>query len=111
MLQKRQFTSASGPCLKYNKRDSIDTSFDLSAWSIVVRPCDLKAFSLVNKTSVGICRRDCVKVNIFSGPKYGRVERRKMDATAKSIVRARFTEDGVGCIGLPAMVGAARTDL
>ena len=83
---------------------------DRSTSSEGVRPVGRKAKRRVKRTSVGICRRDEVRLNMFSGENRGSVLTRKAVAVMKSIIRAREILGGTGRIGTPWMVGAARTE-
>lgn len=65
----------------------------------------------VNKTSTGICTRDCVLLNKFSGEKTGSVAMNATRETAKRIARARDTAGGIGRIGRPGLDELARNCL
>jgi hypothetical protein len=83
---------------------------DRSISSEEVNPVGRKAERRVNRTSVGICRRDDVRLNIFSGENKGSVLMREAIEVMKSIVRARVTLGGTGRMGTPWIAGAARTE-
>lgn len=53
----------------------------------------------VKRTSLGVCKRDEVRVNMFSGEKKGRVEMRAKRAEIKRMFRPRNEEVGVDRIG------------
>lgn len=100
MLQKRQLIKGSGPWARYRSRASREENLDLSVWSAAVRvSCSLRWERRTKRTSLGICRRDSVRRNMFSGRKGGRVERREMTAEMKRIFRARLIRGGVARIG------------
>lgn len=101
---------ASGPNWKYSNLDSSELIFDRKISSEGVRPVGRKAESRVKRTSVGICRREDVRENMFSGEKKGSVFMRKAEAVMKRIIRARETLGGTGRMGMPWMAGAARTE-
>ena len=101
---------APGPNWKYSSLDSRELIFDRRISSEGVRPMGRKAERRVKRTSVGIWRREDVRLNMFSGEKKGRVLMRKAEAVMKRIMRARETLGGTGRIGTPWMAGAARTE-
>ena len=65
-----------------------------------VRPWGRRVEMRVKRTSVGICRRDWVRVKMLDGEKRGRVERRKARVVMKRIRRARETAGGMARIGM-----------
>jgi len=64
----------------------------------------------VKRTSVGICRREEVSENMFSGAKKGIVLIRNAEAVMKRMIRARETWGGTGRMEMPCIVGAARAE-
>ena len=64
----------------------------------------------MKRTSVGIWRRETVTENMFSGEKAGRVFTRNDSEVTKRIKRARCTAGGIGRMGMPWILGAARTE-
>ena len=100
----------SGPNWKYSNLDSNEVIFERRVSSEGVRPVGRRAESRVKSTSVGICRREEVKENMFSGEKMGSVVIRKPTAVRRRIMRARETLGGTGRMGMPWMVGAARAE-
>lgn len=60
----------------------------------------------MNKTSEGICRRDCVTAKTFSGEITGRVRTRRKAATAIKRRIQRNTALGTGCTLRPWILGA-----
>jgi len=53
----------------------------------------------VKRTSLGVCRREEVRVRIFSGEKGGRVESRYIRAERKRRFRERRIGGGMGVMG------------
>ena len=100
----------SGPNWKYSNLDSREFILDRSISSEAVRPAGRSAERRVKRTSVGICRRDEVRLNMFSAENRGRVLTRKAVAVMKSIMRAREIFGGMGRMGTPWIAGAARTE-
>ena len=86
----------------------METSLARRDSSLGVRPDGRSAARRVKRTSVDIWRRDWVRVKMFSGVNWGRVLRRKKSEVMKRIVRARETGAGMGRMGMPWIVGAAR---
>lgn len=50
----------------------------------------------VKRTSLGVCSRDEVRVNMFSGEKKGKVKTKAMTAEIKRILRPLNAADGTG---------------
>jgi len=69
------------------------------------------AANRVNMTSVGVWRRDCVTLNMFSAAKKGRERRKNARVVRISTMSARDTLCGTGRMGTPSMLGAAVMDL
>ena len=80
------------------------------ASSVGVRPSGRRAERRVKRTSVGIWRREEVRVKMLVGEKGGRVLRRKARVVIVRIRRARETLGGMGRMGIPWMEGAARRE-
>lgn len=55
----------------------------------------------MKRTSVGICSRDAVKENTFSGENIGRVFIRNVIEVMKRMSKARCTAGGIGRTGMP----------
>jgi len=53
----------------------------------------------VKRTSLGVCRREEVRVRMFSGEKAGRVEMKYIVAERKRRLRDRRMAGGMGVIG------------
>lgn len=64
-------------------------------------PWGRRAASLVNRTSVGICSRDCVILKMSSVEKAGRDRTKKATAVANRINSACDTFGGTGRTGMP----------
>lgn len=97
MLQKRQFISGSGPWARYRRRASKEENLDLRVLSEGVS--GRRAESRTNKMSVGICRRDSVRVNMFSGWNGGKLENSDSTAEMKRMFNARLIFGGVVRMG------------
>ena len=87
-------------------------SFSASSWGVKVwfgRKVERRAKS----TSVGVCRREDVRVKMFSGENGGRVETMKRRAERKRMLRERWTggRRGMGFEGAEEVEAAARRDL
>jgi hypothetical protein len=75
-----------------------------------VRPSGGREERRVKRTSVGIWRREDVRVKMLGGEKGGRVLRRNARLVIVRIRRARETLGGTGRMGIPWMEGAARRE-
>ncbi len=80
------------------------------ASSVGVRPSGRRAERRVKRTSVGIWRREEVRVKMFGGENRARVFRRNARVVIVRIRRARETFGGMGRMGMPWMEGAARRE-
>jgi hypothetical protein len=109
---KLQSAMADGPYIKYKHRPSMDCSLFRRAVSpSVSKPSSRKVARRVNSTSVGVCNREEVNVNIFSGEKYGIVEKAASAAATKRMFRALLTCVGRGRTGTGDVCACARTEL
>lgn len=86
----------SGPHFRYNRRESMLTNFERRSSSLGAKPSGRSVWRRVNRTSVGVCKRDLVRVKRSGVVKKGKVLMRKAREAIKRIVRARDTFGGTG---------------
>lgn len=88
----------------------MEASFPRRISSDGVSPAFRMASRRVKRTSIGMCRRDCVSVKMFSGELKGSVVYKKYMAVKKRTASAREQAVETGTTLMPEILGVARTE-